>query len=113
MNYNENNLREDLVKMYNADSVQVAIFDLVLKNHDISETKLIDACKYGYDFHKTTQFPDMEFEESSALGNFKQKLISESIFAEDFFKADLDWMKVLFDPKDDFKPLDNDDLENK
>lgn len=113
MKYNENNLREDLVKMYSVDSVQVAIFDLILKKYDASEAKLIDACKYGYNFHKTTQFPDMEFEESSALGNFKQKLMAESISAEDFFKADLDWMKVLFDPKYDFKPLDNDDLENK
>jgi hypothetical protein len=113
MEYNENDLREDLVKIYSADSYQVTMFDIMLKNYNISESKLIEACKYGYDFHKTTQFPDMEFEESSALGNFKQKLLLESFYTENFYRSNLDWMKVLFDPKYDMKPLDNDDLENK
>jgi len=89
------------------------MFDIMLKNYNTSEGKLIEACKYGYDFHKTSQFPDMEFEKSSALGNFKQKLMSESIFVEDFYRSNLDWMKMLFDSKYDMKPLDNDDLENK
>ena len=38
-----------------------------------TEQDLIDACKYGYDYHKTSQFPEKEFEEE-AINNFKQVL---------------------------------------
>ena len=38
-----------------------------------TEQDLIDACEYGYDYHKTSQFPEKEFEEE-AINNFKQVL---------------------------------------
>lgn len=90
MNYNENELREDLIKIYGSNSVQVATFDMLLKTYDSSESKLIEACRYGYDFHKTSQFPDFEFDESAVLGNFKQKLLSESDLIKDILESNLD-----------------------
>ncbi len=37
------------------------------------EQALINACKYGYDFHKTSSFPEQEFEQA-AINNFRQDL---------------------------------------
>tara|TARA_R110000823_G_scaffold54057_6_gene132848 strand:+ start:424 stop:666 length:243 start_codon:yes stop_codon:yes gene_type:complete len=36
-----------------------------------SEDDMIEASKYGYNFHKTTQFPNQEFEDS-CINNTKQ-----------------------------------------
>lgn len=38
-----------------------------------SEEDMINASKYGYNFHKTTQFPNQEFEDS-CINNTKQWL---------------------------------------
>ncbi len=40
-------------------------------NQKITEGDLIDAAKYGYDFHKNSQFPDHEFEQA-CVNNFAQ-----------------------------------------
>lgn len=40
-----------------------------------SEEDMLKASKYGYDFHKTTQFPDQKFEDS-CINNTKQWLRS-------------------------------------
>lgn len=37
------------------------------------EGELIEACRYGYNYHKTSQFPEMEFDDM-AINNFKQHL---------------------------------------
>jgi len=47
---------------------------------EITEQDLIDACKYGYDYHKTTQFPNLEFEEF-CKNNFRQLLESKKLEA--------------------------------
>ena len=39
----------------------------------ISQSLLIEACKYGYEYHATTSFPEHTFEEE-AINNFKQEL---------------------------------------
>ncbi len=49
-----------------------------------TEQDLIDACKYGYDYHKTSQFPEKEFEEE-AINNFKQVLAGKE--ADKMLKA--------------------------
>lgn len=46
-----------------------------MDNTKITE-ELIEACRYGYNYHKTTQFPEMEFDEM-AINNFKQLLESK------------------------------------
>ena len=43
-----------------------------------TEQDLIDACKYGYEYHKTSQFPNTEFEEF-CMNNFKQLLESKRL----------------------------------
>ena len=49
------------------------------KERSYSEEDMIQASKYGYNFHKTTQFPNQEFEDSCIrntqqwLEQFKKK----------------------------------------
>ena len=45
---------------------------------EITEQDLIDACRYGYDYHKTSQFPETKFEEF-CMNNFKQLLESKKL----------------------------------
>ncbi len=40
-------------------------------NNEITEQYLIDAAKYGYDFHKNSQFPQHEFKDA-CINNFAQ-----------------------------------------
>jgi len=41
-----------------------------------TEKELIEAAKYGYEYHQTTKFPERPFEEE-CINNFKQSLVSK------------------------------------
>ena len=45
-----------------------------LLNKNYSKRDMINASKYGYNFHKTTQFPKQDFEDS-CINNTKQWLM--------------------------------------
>lgn len=45
----------------------------MIQEKKYTEQDLIDACKYGYDYHKETSFPEMSFEDN-CVNNFKQVL---------------------------------------
>ena len=45
----------------------------MIQEKKYTEQDLIDACKYGYDYHKETSFPQMSFEDN-CVNNFKQVL---------------------------------------
>lgn len=46
-------------------------------SHEPSSYDLIEACKYGYNYHQTTQFPEYSFEDN-CLNNFLQKISNTS-----------------------------------
>lgn len=48
------------------------------KNKQYSEKDMIEASKYGYNFHKTTSFPEQEFEDS-CIRNTQQWLTTLKI----------------------------------
>lgn len=59
-----------------------------MENNKITE-ELIEACRYGYNYHKTTQFPEMEFDEM-AINNFKQVLDSKHLdIVENFIRNEI------------------------
>lgn len=68
----------DLQWLSHAKNVNTrTIYVLVDRAVDIHEQLLIRACKYGYDYHMTTKFPDMSFEEN-CKNNFLTWLRSDS-----------------------------------
>lgn len=67
-----------------------------------TEQDLINACKYGYEYHKTSQFPNTEFEEF-CMNNFKQLLESkklEAVMALDDEDALIEYVKLNHLSKD-------------
>ena len=54
-----------------------SIEDIVFQ-FGINDPELIDAARYGYNYHKDTQFPEMEFEEAP-INNFRQFLQAKNL----------------------------------
>ncbi len=81
MESNYDNLKlEDILYKLSISSLmqQTEILKLLNKWHELkseveNEANLIEACKYGYNYHKTSQFPELEFE-NACRQNFLQIL---------------------------------------
>lgn len=69
-----------LMHLYVAPQVIVVDEDEKDKDKIIAELKsqLVDAARYGYEYHQTSSFPELKFDEM-AINNFKQKMMSIGI----------------------------------
>ena len=52
---------------------------ILYKTENYTQQDMVNACKYGYEFHKTSSFPEHNFEQA-CINNFKAKLASDKIF---------------------------------